>query len=315
MSLDIRQLMKAILKSLLIGSLLALGLPALAENPRIEIDSDTEAISDQAIEQGAIRVVVSYTPLDYAAEEVSDNLTIQLFHNNELKLSTTDTAAMFAGIELIDLDSDGTSEVVVQTYSGGAHCCLATTTYTWQNEQFNPVYFGYLDGSGGQFKDLNGDGLMEFVTLDNSFFYTFSSYAGSYPPSVILTYENGEYRDTTPQFTNYLEDAAADMRFTVEDPEFADRSDKNGVLAGYVAQNIRLGNYREAWLFMLAHYERTDDWGLETYNDQGELAGTYPDFPTALYAFLQELGYLDTNGRPQPTVDRSPVEAERASFQ
>lgn len=307
--------MKAIFKSLLIGSLVTLGLPALAENPRIEIDYETEALTNRAIEQGPVRVVASYTPINYEAEEIGNNLTLQLFYNNELQLTATDTAAMFAGIELMDLDSDGTAEVVVQTFTGGAHCCLATTTYTWQNEQFNPVYFGYLDGGGGQFKDLNGDGLMEFVTLDNSFFYSFSSYAGSYPPSVILTYENGEYRDTTTQFTNYLEDTAADMRFTVEDPEFADRgSDKNGVLAAYVAQNIRLGRYREAWQFMLAHYDRSDDTGLYTYTDDGEATQTYPDFPTALYAFLKDLGYLDASGRPQPTIDRSPVVAEREQF-
>ncbi|MBD1916530.1 MULTISPECIES: hypothetical protein [Cyanophyceae] len=306
--------MKAILTSLIVGSLMTLGLPALGSNPRIAIDSDTEALSDRAIAQGPIRVVASYTPLDYEAEEIGNNLTIQLFYNDELKLSTTDTAAMFAGIELMDLDSDGTAEVVVQTYTGGAHCCLATTTYTWQDQQFNPVYFGYLDGGGGDFKDLNDDGLMEFVTFDNAFLYSFSSYAGSYPPSVILTYENGEYRETTTQFTNYLEDTAAGMRFTVEDPEFADRSDKNGVLAGYVAQNIRLGRYREAWLFMLSHYDPTDDTGLNTYTDDGEATRAYADFPTALYAFLQDLGYLDTSGRPQPTVDRSPVVAEREQF-
>lgn len=306
--------MKAILKSLLVGSLLTMGLPALAENPRIEIDYDTEALTERAIAQGPIRVVASYTPIDYEAEEIGNNLTIQLFYNGELKLSTTDTAAMFAGIELTDLDSDGTPEVVVQTFTGGAHCCLATTTYTWQNEQFNPIYFGYLDGGGGEFIDLNGDGLMEFVTFDNAFLYSFSSYAGSYPPSVVLTYENGTYRDTTPQFTNYLEDIAAGMRFTVEGPEFADRADKNGVLAGYVAQNIRLGRYREAWLFMLSHYDRTDDWGLSTYTDDGEATQTYADFPTALYAFLQDLGYLDASGRPQAAVDRSPVVAEREQF-
>ncbi len=34
------------------------------------------------------------------------------------------------------------------------------------------------------------------------------------------------------------------MRFTVEDPALSDRGNKNGVLASYVAQNIRLGRYR-----------------------------------------------------------------------
>jgi hypothetical protein len=306
--------MKRILNSLLVAGVLALGLPALAETPRLEIDFDTEAFIDQAIEQGPIRVVASYAPFDYQAEDSGDNLTLQLYYNDDLKLLATDTAVMFAGIELVDLDSNGVPEVVVETFTGGAHCCLATTTYTWQDQEFNPVYFGYLDGGGGEFKDLNGDGLMEFVTLDNAFFYSFSSYAGSYPPSVILTYENGEYRDTTPQFIDYLQDTAAGMRFTIEDPEFSARGDRNGVLAGYVAQQIRLGQYRQAWQFMLASYDRQDEWGLQTYTDEGEISEAYPDFPTALYGFLKELGYLDSNGRPQPQVDRSPVVEAREPF-
>jgi hypothetical protein len=40
----------------------------------------------------------------------------------------------------------------------------------------------------------------------------------------------------------------------------------------------------------------------------------YADFPTALYAFLKDLGYLDANGRPQPQIDRSPVVPERNTF-
>ncbi|MGB5974800.1 MAG: hypothetical protein WBG38_15855 [Nodosilinea sp.] len=307
--------MKAILKSLLVGSLLSLGLPALAENPRLEIDYETGVLTNQQIEQGPIRVVASYTPIDYGAEDAGNNLSYQLFYNNELKLTATATAATFAGLELMDLDSDGTSEVVVQAFTGGAHCCLAITTYTWQDREFDPVYFGYLDGGGGEFIDLNGDGLMEFVTVDNAFLYSFSSYAGSYPPSVILTYASGEYRDTTTQFADYLQDAASSMRFTVEGPDYAERGDKNGVLAGYVAQQTRLGEYRNAWQYMLAHYDRADDWGLTIYNDKGEATGSHPDFPTALYAFLKELGYLDASGRPQPQVDRSPVvAAERQSF-
>ncbi|MGB3200722.1 MAG: hypothetical protein WBA99_07460 [Nodosilinea sp.] len=306
--------MKAILGSLLIGSLLTIGLPALAENPRIEIDYETESLTDRAIEQGPIRVVASYAPIDYEAEDIGDNLSYQLFYNDELKLTATTTAAMFAGIELMDLDSNGMPEVVVQTFTGGAHCCLAYTTYSWQDEQFTPIYFGYLDGGGGEFIDLNSDGLMEFVTLDNAFFYSFSSYAGSYPPSVILTYDNGEYRDTTTEFTNYLEDMAAGMRFTIEDPEFANRGDNNGVLAGYVAQSIRLGQYRDAWQYMLAHYNRTDDWGLQIYNDNGDVVEEYADFPTALHAFLKDLGYLDASGNPQPQIDRSPVVPQRNQF-
>ncbi|TVQ12099.1 MAG: hypothetical protein EA368_04600 [Leptolyngbya sp. DLM2.Bin27] len=300
--------------SLLMGSFLTLGLPALAENPRLDIDYETTTLDGASVEQGAIRVIASYTPIDYQADEIGHNLRYQLFYNGELRLSVESTAAMFAGIELIDLDGNGTAEVVVQTFTGGAHCCMAYTTYAWQNEQFKPIYFDYLDAGGGRFEDLNGDGKTEFVTLDNAFFYSFSSYAGSYPPSVILTYENGQYQDATAEFSAHLEAVVANMREVIEDPEFAGRIDKNGVLAGYVAQSIRLGQYRQAWQYMLTHYDRTDDWGLYTYTDAAEVVQTYPDFPTALYAFLQDLGYLDASGRPQSMVDRSPVVAEREQF-
>jgi hypothetical protein len=302
------------LKSLLVGALLGLAGPALADNPRLEVDTETGQLNGSEIEQGPIRAIASYTAFDYQADEAGDNFQYQLFYNGEPQLAVTDTAAMYAAIELMDLDNDGTAEVVVQTFTGGAHCCQLYTTYSWQGEQFVPVYFGYLDGGGGEFKDLDNDGRMEFVTLDNAFFYAFSSYAASYPPQVVLTYGDGQYRDATAQFQDYLAETSEDMRQAIEDSEYRRAGAVNGVLAGYVAQEIRRGHYREAWQYMLSQYNRNDDWGLEIYDDQGEVVGRHPDFPTALYAFLQELGYLDASGRPQAEVDRSPVVAERERF-
>jgi hypothetical protein len=183
---------------------------------------------------------------------------------------------------------------------------MAITTYTWQNDQFQSIVFDYLDAGGGIFEDLDDDGLTEFVTLDNAFFYTFSSYAGSYPPSVILTFQDGSYIDTTTQFRQRLGSTAWDMYQSVEERD-DEGYEINGLLAGYVAQKIRLGQYQEGWDFMLARYERDNDWGLQIYDNDGNVVKEYENFPSALEAFLQELGYLDTNGNPQPGVDRSPV--------
>jgi len=72
----------------------------------------------------------------------------------------------------------------------------------------------------------------------------------------------------------------------------------NGILAGYVAQKILLGEDEEGWNFMLARYDRDYDWGLDIYDDQGEVVGRYPDFPSALRAFLIDTGYLSPNGEP-----------------
>ena len=62
---------------------------------------------------------------------------------------------------------------------------------------------------------------------------------------------------------------------------------------------VLVGEFPAAWQQLLALYDRRSDWGLSTcnagYDDQGrcrapELA--YPDFPSALSAFLVETGYL-----------------------
>ena len=148
--------------------------------------------------------------------------------------------------------------------------------------------------------------MTEFVTLDNAFFYAFSSYAGSYPPSLILTFQNGEYVDTTSEFAQRLGSTAWDMYQSVEHRE-DEGYEINGLLAGYVAQKIRLGQYQEGWDFMLARYERDNDWGLRIYDNDGNVIEEYKNFPAALQAFLKDLGYLDASGTPQPGADRTPV--------
>ena len=54
---------------------------------------------------------------------------------------------------------------------------------------------------------------------------------------------------------------------------------------------------------MLANYDRTSDWGLAIYQEDREI-GKYPDFPTALRAFLIQQGYLDKNGKPKMTYSK-----------
>jgi hypothetical protein len=306
--------MNAIHHSLFVGAVLSLGLPALAAPAQLEVTYETEAFRDRAIEQGPFRVVVGYQPVDFDGGPTDNNLTLAFYYNDQLTLTAVDTAVMYAGIEFVDLDADGTPEVVVQTFTGGAHCCQMYTTYTWQAGQFTPTYFGPLDGGGGRFEDLNGDGRLEFITADNAFFYAFGPYVTSYPPQVILSYDQGQFHDVTAQFPRVLTPIAEEMRQIVDDSDFAQWGAVNGVLAGYVAQAIRLEHYREAWQYMLARYNRDDDWGLDIYDDSGTVVYQHPDFPSALYYFLQDLGYLDDSGRPQPGADRSPVIPDREIF-
>lgn len=290
------------------AGVLGLTTPAIAADTSLEIDRDVPM--QRTLTQGAVSAQVTHTPdLDSAAATTS-SLTVELFYDDQ-PITTIETSLYGYGtVDLLDLDANGDAEVIVQTFTGGAHCCMAITTYTWQNETFVAVPFAYLDGGGGSFTDLNDDGQIEFVSADNAFLYQFSSYAGSYPPTMVLNFVGGTYVDTTAQFPSVVGSGAWRMYEALGRAE-ADGYEVNGVLAGYVAQKIRLGQYAEGWELMLAHYDEESTWGLEVYDGSGEVVDTYADFPTALAAFLTEMGYLDGAGTPQADVDRSPVVAER----
>lgn len=286
------QLNSCILANLVVG--VALCSPLLAQTA-IEIDSDTAAFSNRTISSGAVKISVDYKPFVWEENQNNDdedanNLKYKLFYNNQMELETQDSTYNSGKIWLQDLDNDKQPEVMVSTFTGGAHCCTNTVIYRWQGNKFAKTETGFMDGGGGAFEDLNKDGKMEFLTFNNAFLYAFSSYAGSFPPSVILEYNQGKFKDVTRQYPQELKATVNQMYEAFVNSKKEDY-EVNGILAGYVAQKILLGEYEDGWKFMLANYDQTSDWGLEIYKND-EVVGKYPDFPTALKAFLKENGYL-----------------------
>jgi hypothetical protein len=278
------------------------GLPQFsnAAPTQFEINPDTPPAPTQTLTAGPIKVVVNQKKTDN--DRLSNyTLNYQLFHSDVPKLSASATTWISGGVELKDLDRNAVSEVIVSTFSGGAHCCMSYTIYGWQQNKFVAAKLGPLDGGGGQFKDLDGNGTLEFVTADNAFFYAFAPYAGSFPPTRIYQYKAGRFVNATRQYPKTLKAHAWDMFTALQQHQNEDIS-LNGILAGYVAQKILLGEYQQGWNLMMARYDRKSDWGLAIYRGDKEI-GKYPNFPTALKAFLMNQGYLDQRGNPI-SIDR-----------
>jgi hypothetical protein len=277
--------------------LFLVSITAVLATPKLDF-GDGQPIQDKVISSGEIKVKVSYRPIDISRQvdnnSESQNVFYKIFYNNKLLQEGSDYNAFGAGyVELKDLDNNGTDEVIVSTYSGGAHCCTSFVIYTWQKDKFIKTETGLLDGMGGSFEDLNQDQKYEFVTIDNAFLYAFSSYAGSFPPSKIYTFQQGKLEDVTRKYPQELRKTLVAM-YKAWQLAKQEKTEVNGILAGYVAQKILLGEYEEAWQFLLANYDQTSDWGLDIYR-QSTVIGKYRDFPTALRVFLVENGYLLAN--------------------
>lgn len=256
----------------------------------IEINGET-AIKNQQLDSGKIKVLVNYIPFNPAEIDTENNLSYQIYYQGRKQLEDATFTMLTGEISLQDLDSNGIDEVIINTYSGGAHCCTNFIIYTWLNDKFIKTETGFLNGGGGSFEDLNRDGKYEFLTNNNAFLYQFSSYVGSFPPSLIYTFNQGQLIEVTKNYSEELRARLIDMEQALQSAQ-KDGYEINGILAGYVAQKILLGEYQEGWRFMLKSYDKSSDWGLFEYDENGNVTYQYPDFPTALRAFLIKQGYL-----------------------
>lgn len=100
--------------------------------------------------------------------------------------------------------------------------------------------------------DLGRDGRPEFVSADGRFAYAFDSFAGSWFPPQVWSYERGRFRDVTRSHPSLTRDHARAAKRALE--RYADRSGPvnygAGALAAWVADQRLLGHDRVAQSFI-----------------------------------------------------------------
>ena len=263
-------------------------------------EEDEETPATREITQGPIKAVLSYKEGKSEDGELARAPVVTVFADGKevAKLERNDFGLGNppVSVQIAELDpANSTPEVVVSFFTGGAHCCSDTKVLTQAKDgsRWQTVEVGEFDGGPLTASDFDGDGRYEFESRDNTFLYTFGCYACSVAPLKLLATENGAVRDVTgeprfrPVHAAYLKDIVSNV------PD----EDVNGFLAGYVAEKIILGEGKQAWVLMLAHYDRESDWGLDIcdqkLNEEGDCPGEtlHLTFPDALERMLKENGY------------------------
>jgi len=112
---------------------------------------------------------------------------IQIFQNSSLVF--TMDGHVFSIKEIgNDITGDGEPNLVLEEWSGGN--TMAYTNFILSlGEQFKPLY----TFSGGELKDLNGDGKKEIVEWDESFVYWHACHACSPQLNLIYEFSDGNY--------------------------------------------------------------------------------------------------------------------------
>ena len=185
-------------------------------------------------------------------------------------------------------------QVLFSSFSGGAHCCTSLTLLEVKDGAWRSTDLGQWDGDTPALpRDVDDDGVKEFLFVDQSFLYAFDSYAGSWAPTVVMTVSDGRLRDVSaqPRFRALYQRDLPEMRKAC-----GERA--NGACAAYVATAARVGQLDQAWAYMLRSYDQTSDWTYPSAcrvrtADQcpAEAEYKFETFPEALQWFLGEAGY------------------------
>jgi peptidoglycan hydrolase-like protein with peptidoglycan-binding domain len=234
------------------------------------------------------------------------------------------TYAVSARIVRLDPSADQ-PQVFLTSYSGGAHCCTAGLLVARNRGAWQFISLGELDGDEPwEFLDLNHNGTAQIVGVGQGFDYEFSSYAGSFAPTLVQELHGSELKDVSSDLRYHwfiLRELKAMERNFVQ----GGRTEPNGYYAGWVAQKALLGEFEDGWKTMLANYDQDETtkrcgvdervWPKNAYGSR-----TCPDdeeievpFPEALALDLVKKGYISQQQSITLGFDPSKIAADRAA--
>jgi hypothetical protein len=190
-----------------------------------------------------------------------------------------------SAVDMVDLEHDGQPDVVLDLYSGGAHCCTIVQIFS-----FDPGTMTYAETERdfgdpeARIVDLRHNGQFEFLTADDAFAYEFTDYAGSGLPIQVETFANHRFTDVTRSYPKLVASDAAFWLKAFKSGAGSHYQDSVGVIAAWAADEDLLGHVKLVNRY-LAQQEREGHLNSPLYP-----GGTR--FVAKLQKFLRRRGYL-----------------------
>lgn len=176
-----------------------------------------------------------------------------------------------------DLDSDGEPEVVVDLFSGGAHCCWSTIVFVPKDGTYK-ARLAQWGNAGYVLEDLDENGAPEFATTNDAFSSAFTSYAASYRPPQYFSLIGQKLVDRTRDFPMLVSADIMAIDALLDQYRGEEGAELEGLIASRMADLALLGRETE----------------IRPYLDMARRRGdTKANFKNALLKFLRESGYIE----------------------
>jgi hypothetical protein len=146
-------------------------------------------------------------------------------------------------VQVVDLEHNGQPDVVLDLYSGGAHCCSIAQIFSFDPGTMTYVKTEHDFGDPGErIEDLGHNGRYEFLTADDSFAYEFTDFAASALPIQILTFSNRHFQNLTLSYPKLVAEDAASWLKAFKSMSRQHFEDSVGVIAAWAADEDLLGH-------------------------------------------------------------------------
>jgi hypothetical protein len=188
-----------------------------------------------------------------------------------------------SSVSFHDLNGDGTPELVLVLWTGGAHCCYLDQIFDFSRTPASKVEINLRD-TGGRVTTLNGHVILQGA--DNRFDYAFTDYADSASPVEVWQYESDRLVNTTRSFPGLIgADAARWWARYLKARTSAGDDDVRGILAAWAADESLLGDGAPAHAQLLQIAAKGD-------LNHGEGSPKGVAYVASLWKFLGSHGYL-----------------------
>jgi len=142
-----------------------------------------------------------------------------------------------------DLNGDGEPEVLVDLYTGGAHCCSLLLIYEYDATSNRYERRRNDFGNAGYTLRNLGGGVPEIFTADDRFSFLYTSYLESARPLIIYRYNAaGELGNVTRRFRGQIRRHRKGVASFIKALKREDGLDLRGGYAAWQADNYLLGS-------------------------------------------------------------------------
>lgn len=151
-------------------------------------------------------------------------------------------------LSVVDVTGDGEPEVIVNMYSGGAHCCEIAVVLQWTGNTYKVLQHNFADPGYTLVPAADGTGPAAFVTADARFGYEYTAYAFSGMPFMAWRIEDGRWSDQTLSYPAAIKaDAARQKKAYMK---VRKTRESLGLLAAYIADEYLLLRRTQADAFL-----------------------------------------------------------------